>query len=377
MVAIQKNPLSALSDSQLIKRLDALVQKERETTLDILAHLIEMDRRSLYLGRGYGSLFEYCTRHLGYSESAASRRIKTARCIRDFPEIYKMLSKNELNLSTVAKLSSILSEENKNILLKEVRCRSSRQVDAIIARYRPMTALRDRVRPVYIKKSAYAPGISSESESDVIKNSLSQSTHSIIKNHCDSTPKSDKILTADVGGRTFTTFAKQHHQASVLAKKYKIEFAVNPDFIKKLDEAKAILSKKYPKGFAFEQLFEEMLDEYLEKHSPKRKIRRRQNRNKQKNYQRSKQSRHIPKAVRDEVFARDESRCTFVGSDGMRCNSTWNLQIDHIEPYAKGGDHKINNLRLLCGWHNRHEAERIYGRDFMDMRMHKRRPKRE
>ncbi|MFH1754734.1 MAG: hypothetical protein ABIA59_03425, partial [Candidatus Latescibacterota bacterium] len=114
MSVFTQNPLTALSDAQLLKRLDSLVQTERQTTLEILCHLIEMDRRSLYLGRGYTSLFEYCTRHLGYSESAAFRRIKTARCIRDFPEVYEMLAGTELNLSTVSKLSVLLTEENKD-----------------------------------------------------------------------------------------------------------------------------------------------------------------------------------------------------------------------------------------------------------------------
>lgn len=78
MTAIQKNPLSFISDSQIIKRLDALVKKERETTLEVLQHIIEFDRRKLYLGIGYGSLYDDCTQHLKYSESAAMRRIQAA-----------------------------------------------------------------------------------------------------------------------------------------------------------------------------------------------------------------------------------------------------------------------------------------------------------
>jgi 5-methylcytosine-specific restriction endonuclease McrA len=85
-------------------------------------------------------------------------------------------------------------------------------------------------------------------------------------------------------------------------------------------------------------------------------------------------NRHIPQSVQDRVFLRDKGRCTFIGSDGIRCNSTWNLHIDHIKPYAKGGRHTINNLRLLCGRHNQCEAERIYGKSFMDHRRQKAAP---
>ncbi|UCH83584.1 MAG: HNH endonuclease, partial [Candidatus Latescibacterota bacterium] len=42
-------------------------------------------------------------------------------------------------------------------------------------------------------------------------------------------------------------------------------------------------------------------------------------------------------------------------------NSTWGLEIDHIEPHARGGANAANNLRLLCGRHNRLEAKRVLG----------------
>jgi hypothetical protein len=370
MTAIKTNSLANLSDTQIIKRLDTLVRKERQTTLDVLCHIIEMDRRSLYLGRGYASLYEYCTRHLGYSESAASRRIKTARCIRGFPEVYGMLSKNELNLSTVSKLSGILNQENKKELLDEVCFQSARQVDIIIARFKPLSLLRESVRPVYIKKSPDTPAPDKTTTAD--KN-ISEVGH-----------ESGRKFTADVGGRTFTTCKSNHQHQKMLEQKFKLEFAVNPAFMEKLEETKALLSKKYPRGVSFEQLFEVIMDEYLEKHSPKRRNSKRAKRkaidnnttktstgfNKTNMTGPDKQSRHIPAAIQDKVFARDKGRCAYISKDGVRCNSTWNLQIDHIKPYAKGGNHTIKNLRLLCAGHNQFEAERMYGKEFMNRRIH-------
>jgi hypothetical protein len=144
--------------------------------------------------------------------SAASRRIKSARCIRDFPEVYGMLSKNEVNLSTVSKLSVILNEENKDELLKEIRFRSARQVDTIIARHRPMSILRERIRPVYIRKSSDTP-VSGEDEAAA-------------DNPGESAGKSGQIFTADVGGKKPATCDSAQQQASVLEQKFKIEFAV-------------------------------------------------------------------------------------------------------------------------------------------------------
>ncbi|MAE70568.1 MAG: hypothetical protein CME06_08885, partial [Gemmatimonadetes bacterium] len=67
----------------------------------------------------------------------------------------------------------------------------------------------------------------------------------------------------------------------------------------------------------------------------------------------TKRSRHITAEVRRRVWARDESRCTYVDGQGRRCGSRWFVQIDHVQPFARGGDNTVTNLRLLCGAHNR------------------------
>jgi 5-methylcytosine-specific restriction endonuclease McrA len=76
-------------------------------------------------------------------------------------------------------------------------------------------------------------------------------------------------------------------------------------------------------------------------------------------------SRHIPQSVQDEVFMRDGGRCTFIGDDGVQCDSMWNLEIDHIVPFAKGGNNSPDNLRLLCAMNNRLAAEHEYRMEFM------------
>ncbi len=62
-------------------------------------------------------MFDYCTRRLGYSSSAASRRIQSARCIRAYPEIHGLLEKNEVNLRTISFVASILTEANAKDLI--------------------------------------------------------------------------------------------------------------------------------------------------------------------------------------------------------------------------------------------------------------------
>ena len=77
-------------------------------------------------------------------------------------------------------------------------------------------------------------------------------------------------------------------------------------------------------------------------------------------------ARHIPAAVKRAVWERDGGRCTFVSDGGKRCASRRRLEFDHLEPVARGGDARAENLRLMCRAHNQHEAERSLGAEFME-----------
>ena len=51
--------LKRLSNDQLLLQAKNLVQKERQINIQVLQHLQEIERRKLYLKRGFPSLFEY------------------------------------------------------------------------------------------------------------------------------------------------------------------------------------------------------------------------------------------------------------------------------------------------------------------------------
>ena len=68
-------------------------------------------------------------------------------------------------------------------------------------------------------------------------------------------------------------------------------------------------------------------------------------------------TRTIPAAVRRHIWLRDRGRCTYRDPESGRCCGSRHLvQIDHVQPYAMGGSASAENLRLLCGAHNRDRA---------------------
>jgi hypothetical protein len=71
-------------------------------------------------------------------------------------------------------------------------------------------------------------------------------------------------------------------------------------------------------------------------------------------------SRHVPAAVRREVWRRDEGRCGFVAKSGRRCGERGFLELHHVRPYGVGGEATAENLELRCRSHNAYEAELFY-----------------
>jgi 5-methylcytosine-specific restriction endonuclease McrA len=75
--------------------------------------------------------------------------------------------------------------------------------------------------------------------------------------------------------------------------------------------------------------------------------------------------RHIPAEVRRAVWQRDGGQCTFTSDAGHRCQERKDVQFDHIDPYARGGEASIGGIRLMCRAHNQYEADRLFGAEFM------------
>jgi 5-methylcytosine-specific restriction endonuclease McrA len=141
----------------------------------------------------------------------------------------------------------------------------------------------------------------------------------------------------------------------VLERMFEIKFAANEELMELIQWMKCHLSHRFPKGASFLEIFKYALS-YVK------------DREDLSNYSQSRESsaksdsRYISKATKQKVWKRDEGKCTFVGANNKRCNTSYYLQFDHHPvPYARGGPSTANNLRLLCAKHNRHTAEKAYG----------------
>jgi 5-methylcytosine-specific restriction endonuclease McrA len=138
---------SALSDQDLLARLEMFAGKEREASAELVAQLAALDsRRMLYAAQGYGSLFSYCTQALRLSEDAACNRIWTARASLRFPLILDLLASGSMTLTSVRLLGPHLTAENHQSVLARAMDRTRREIEALVAELAPKRDLPSTVR---------------------------------------------------------------------------------------------------------------------------------------------------------------------------------------------------------------------------------------
>ncbi len=255
-------------------------------------------------------------------------------------------------------MAGIIDDSNKEEVISAVKGKSRKEVDLYLASFRPRKQLRESIKPIVVSRRDITPEPATHKSSakvSVSKEEGPQITFAI---------ESDSNLL--------------NIKNDVSEKRYQLSFSISAPVQEKLEEAKSLLSSKYPKGVKLEYVLAEALEVLLEKRSPERRAMGRAKRLAKKEASKvhpgqkpeqkapaQKAKRHIPQALKDQVYQRDKGRCAFVASDGKRCNATYDLEIHHIKPFARNGRHSLENLELRCRCHNIHQAKIDFGKAFM------------
>ncbi len=239
--------LEGLSTEELSRSAERLVSLQRRNDAALIAHLVELSRRTGHLELGYRSLFYYCVEHLHLGESSSWKRTQVAGVASRFPQVLEHLAQGKVNLSVL----SIVGIENAERRMPEIL---ERALDLALEKKDPQKKLERR------RKREVAAAARRETSPE-------------------------KVNTEE---------------------------------------------KKRPVGKA-----------------------------------RAAGSRYIRSSVRERVLERAGYQCEFRGPGGVRCSWRTGLEIDHVDPYAKGGGVGEENLRALCRAHNLFSAAREFGEEFM------------
>jgi 5-methylcytosine-specific restriction endonuclease McrA len=356
-----------MSDQEILSRIRELTDKERKLTLSVLLHLNEIERRKLHLKRGHPTMFDYCTVGLGYSASAAMRRIQAARCIALFPRVHELLLSNAVNLSTVCLVSKVLTPENQADVLARICGKSQREVEVIVGEIEPLTALpRDRVRTVVVRVPAAVAATTNYRNGNSV--GVNRGAQRELQAAGAVAPKEATTQASATEAHTNEYYRNGNNSSAAepakLERRAMIQFSASETFMAKVERVRSLASHRLPANASLGQVIEIALDVFLAKEDPAARQERRDSRKTTaaRKTDSSRSPRSIPAPVRDAVFLRDQQHCTYKAPDGKPCQSTHTLQVDHIKPVARGGLATLENLRLLCAKHNRLEAERLMGR---------------
>ena len=339
----------AVSDQDLLARLDTLASRERSACADLVAHLAALEMRpSLYAAKGYGSLFSYCTRALRLSEDATCNRIAAAKACRRFPVILELLASGSLSLTSVRMLGSHLTAENLAHVIERASGRTVREIEVLVAELAPRpdvpTSIRRLPQPLMAAPTPVSgtPVVTSgpEAESSVV----------------------------NAPAPVLSPPARAIVQATA-PRRYRVEFTMQEEMHGRLRRVEQLLRREIPNGDAaaiFDRALK-LLERDLERTklgaaaNPRadRPIRRETDKRPRKS---ALPSRHIPSAVKREVWRRDDGQCAYVSADARRCSERSFLELHHVHAYAKGGPATAANIALRCWRHNQYEAELVFGR---------------
>ena len=328
-----------LTDAALLERLGKLAREERRATAQLVAALAELERRRLYLAQGCSSLFTYCTKVLHLSEHAAYNRIEAARAAMRFPAILERLEDGSVTLTAVRLLAPLLTTENHGHVLAEACHKGKKQMDVLVAGLRPLPDA-----PAIVRRLPTAAAQS----------------HAVLTTDATATTHPAAVLMARTPIEATTTPRPPSATATPLTReRYKIQFTASREFHDKLRRAQAWLRHAVPTGDPAE-ILERALDLLLAD-VERRKLGMTERPRTPRDLRTG--SRHIPAAVKREVWKRDAGRCAFVGTAG-RCGEEAFLEFHHVVPFAEGGPATTRNIQLRCRAHNVYEAEQCFGRMF-------------
>jgi hypothetical protein len=130
--------LKHLTDTTLHQETQKLALREREITVQLLHHLKEIEKRKLFSEYKCSSLYDYCLKILGYSESSAYRRVQSSRALADIPEIAEKIEQGLLTTTNLTQAISFFKNENvtkkedKLQILEKLEHQSKKEAEKIL-----------------------------------------------------------------------------------------------------------------------------------------------------------------------------------------------------------------------------------------------------
>ncbi len=390
--------LETITDKKMIENILALATGERVSQVELLRYLGELAERKLFLGLGYSSLWDYCRRALGFSESVSQQRIVVAKAARTYPALLDMLHDGRLTLCTAADVVPLLNDGNADEILAAAAGKSRREIQNLGVGGARKAVERDVIRRVGVAKpAATAPlnllGLATTRETRPAE-IVEPARHSEAADES-TTPNQQRashVAPLEPARHTMaaedsTTLARQRAPRVAPSEpvRHRVAFTASADVVAKLEKLQELMGDA-----TLEEVVGKAAELLLGKIDPAQRHARREARHESRRAAEANEPckraptpaaaaagarrkeattpvpavgpRHPGAALRDRVLVAAGRQCEFVSTDGVRCTETRYLSLDHVRPYALGGTStEQSNLRCLCMAHNLYFARLTFG----------------
>lgn len=309
--------IKILTNSDLRAVAEKMAGRNRELDALLIEHIAEIADRRVFHEWGFSSLYDYLTRELKYSGSAAYRRMQAAYALLQIPELKQDIALGSLNLTQICSAQTAIKFEQKN-----------NGPVTLAAKRELFTALRHKNKR-----------------------------------------ETEKVLDEKFENRP-TVHPVERHRAD---DSVELSIRLPEETFEKLSRLKELYSHMIPDG-SWIRIIDQMAEDALKTRDPLKKPVRlekplRASTPEAKSMAQSetaaavepdrtpamsdrKMARQAIRAnVKRFIFQRDRC-CQFRHQDGSICGSRFQLEIDHIQPKFADGEDEPNNLRLLCRSHN-------------------------
>ncbi|MBC7370417.1 MAG: HNH endonuclease [Bdellovibrionaceae bacterium] len=319
---VLEKDLTKFSKQEIVSGLTYLVKTERKVTLHVLRFINEIASRKIFLEEGYDSLMKYLVEVHRYSERSALRRMSAAKVLIQHPEVSEKIESGSLKLSQLEKVHQGIQQ-----IKKTGKAVSVGQTTEILAQMEDLNIFEserllavelDFTPKIFQKAQPQKDGsvrleitLSAE-EYDLLRKAQSCISHAVPSN--------------DIA-KAIAYLAKSQIK--------KVEGKSNPLQQNESDQDKsghsaAVTTRPTPSA----------------SEAPTQLL------------QAARRRRYIRRNVRRSLLTKSNYCCSYENPEtGRICGSRYQLQVDHIVPLAKGGTDQHSNYRILCGIHNRYEAE--------------------
>ncbi len=405
--------LTDRSNQQLLDGAKLLAGRHRTVTAHLIAHLAEIYSRKLHVAEGFSYLGDYCVGALGLSEDEGHRRAHAAVLAQKYPVILDMLLEGSIHLTSLRVMGKCLTPDNHRQVLDACRGKTMTELEHLAAAICPKPDVPAMLR----KLPEPRPKSLSSGEGIFRRESV------LLTALTDGQPASDQsaahvkeeigVLPAEPGPVSLPRPAKSR-LAPLSPRRYDLHVTVDEETYLAIKQLQDLQRHQIRNGDLARIIKDSVLDRLerveREKLGPTKGPRTAR---KQESWiaeaktatavsvaeearaagaaatevdpgeravvqkgpiapaavetesiapGRSKvTSRHIPAAVKREVWKRDQGRCAFVSRSGRRCSSKARLEFHHVHAYALGGPGTVENIALRCRTHNAYEGVALFG----------------